>query len=817
MLRNYLTIALRNLRKYRFTSFINIFGLTVGLTCCLLILTYVINELSYDRFNPGADQIYRVNRVFNNADGAVNLTLSTVAPPFGPLLQHEFPDIQEYTRLLSNGKSTAIKYKEKLFVEKDAYFADERVFDFFPVRVVSGSVKTSLLEPNTVMLTPAAAKRYFGDENPMDKLIRVDNQIPCKVTGIYEPFPSNSHIHPDMMISFNTLRDTSIYGEKQLETNFGNNSFFTYLKFPKNYPVASIESRFPKFIDKVMPIPSGPNVTLPPGFKQSKFTSLYLQKLTDIHLYSHTDYEAEPNGDIKRVRIFSIIAIFILVIACINYMNLSSARSVLRAREIGVRKVVGARRKEIIAQFLSESVLITWLALLLAFLLTWLLIPYLNKLSGQTLSVNMLLNAKILIPLFFLPFAVGIISGIYPALFMSSFKPVKVLKGLVKTGGGTISFRQVLVVLQFGISIVLIIATTIVFQQLHYMQQAALGYNKDHIITLPYTSQLDGKFEAFRNTLLSNPNIKNAARSSRIPTGRLLDSQGATTFSGDSAQPVSGTLKMVATDVDFIPTYGIPMVAGRNFSRQYATDSNNYIINEAAVAMLGWGSADKAIGKDIRYGGTKGKIVGVVKDFHFESMHEQIIPLIFFMQPPGQNGYYGALTVKLSGGNVTATIQDIEKKWHSFLPETPFQYTFLDDNYEKLYATETQQGKLFTVFACIAILVACLGLFGLSAFIITQRIKEIGIRKVLGASTTEIVRVLSVDFLKLVFFAAVAAIPVAAYYMYSWLKDFAYHISMAWWVFLAAGVLAAAIALLTISFQAIKAAMANPVKSLRTE
>ncbi|HWB24249.1 MAG TPA: ABC transporter permease [Chitinophagaceae bacterium] len=816
MLRNYLTIALRNLRKYRFTSFINIFGLTVGLTCCLLILAYVVNELSYDRFNPEADQIYRVNRVFNNQDGKINLTLSTVAPPFGPLLQHEFPDIQEYTRLLSNG-TTAIKYNEKLFSEKDVYFADERVFDFFPVRVLTGSAKTGLIEPNTVMLTPAAAKRYFGDENPINKLVRIDNQVPCKVTGIYEPFPANSHLHPDMMISFNTLRDSTVYGEKQLQTNFGNNSFFTYLKFPKNYPVAQIEAQFPKFIDKVMPIPTGPNVTLPPGFKQSKFTSLYLQKLTDIHLYSHTDYEAEPNGDIKRVRMFSIIAIFILLIACINYMNLSSARSVLRAREIGVRKVVGARRKEIIAQFLSESVLITWVALALAFAITWLLLPYLNNLSGQKLSINLLLNSKLLTALLLLPFAVGIISGIYPALFMSSFKPVKVLKGLVKTGGGNVSFRQVLVVLQFGISIVLIIATTIVFQQLHYMQQAALGYDKDHIITMPYTSQLDGKFEAFRNTLLNNPNIKNAARSSRIPTGRLLDSQGATTFSGDSAQPVAGTIKMVSTDVDFIPTYGIAMAAGRNFSRQHATDSNNYIINESAVAMLGWGSADKAIGKDIRYGGTKGKIIGVVKDFHFESMHEQIIPLIFFMQPPGQNGYYGALSVKLSGSNVTATIQDIEKKWHTFLPETPFDYSFLDDKYAKLYATETQQGNLFTVFACIAIFIACLGLFGLSAFIITQRVKEIGIRKVLGASTTEIVRVLSVDFLKLVLVAAIIAVPAAAYYMQGWLKDFAYHINMAWWVFLSAGLLAAIIALATISFQAIKAALANPVKSLRTE
>lgn len=811
---NYLKIALRNLRKYRFTSFINIFGLTVGLTCCLLILSYVINELSYDKSNPKADQVYRVTRSFLNQDGQENLHLSSVAPPFGPLLQHEFPDIQKMTRLLSDGVA-AIKYKDKLFNERGIYFADENVFDFFPVALVKGNPKTALTDPNSLLLSEEMAAKYFGDEDPMNKLIKADNQPLCKVTGVYKAFPVNSHLHPDMLMSFSTLRDSTIYGEKQLATNFGNNAFYTYLMFPKNYPVANVEAHFPAFIDKVMPIPSGPGVVLPPGFKQSKFTKLYLQKFTDIHLRSHLDDEAEPPGDINRVYIFSAIALFILLIACINYMNLSTARSILRAREIGVRKVVGAQRKEIIMQFLSESVLITWMALILAFILTWVLMPYINKLSGQHLSINNLITPSIIVPVLLMPFAVGIISGIYPAIFMSSFKPIRVLKGLVKVGKSGVSFGQVLVVFQFAISIILIVATTIVFQQLRYMQTASLGYNREHIITMTMTSMPNSQFEIFRSNILRDANVKDMTRSSRIPTGRLLDSQGASVLSGDSTlKPVNAALKYILTDYNFIPTYGIEMAAGRNFSKDYATDSTNYIINETAVKMLGWASPEKAINQVLQYGGIKGRVIGVAKDFHFESMHQPIIPLLIGIP---NFTFGGNLSIKLSGNNIAGSIAAIKRQWEVMMPETPFQYTFFDERFANLYQSETQQSNLFTIFSFIAIFIACLGLFALSAFTITQRIKEIGIRKVLGASVTEIVKVLSVDFLKLVGISAIVALPVAAFVMNKWLQDFAYRIHMAWWVFLMAGVLAALIALLTISYQAIKAALSNPVKSLRTE
>jgi len=614
-----------------------------------------------------------------------------------------------------------------------------------------------------------------------------------------------------MLVSFNTLRDSTVYGEQNLRTNWGNNSFFTYIILPKGYNIQNMKARFPAFLDKHMTDEYGPN-------KPSKFTSLDLQKLTDIHLYSHTDYEAEPNGDISRVWIFGAIALFILLIACINYMNLSTARSALRAREIGIRKVIGARRKEIIFQFLSESVLLCWVAIIIAGVLTYVMLPWLNKVSGQQLSFDILLKWQVIIPLLITPFIVGILSGIYPSLFMSSFQPVKTLKGLFNAHGSSINFRKVLVVFQFGISIALIITTMIVFQQLRYMQQASLGYDKEHILTLPYYPALNDQYESFRNTLLRNSNIKDVGRSSRIPTGRLLDGQGAQAPGNDSMVPVKADIRYVAADYDFIPTYGVHIVAGRNFSRDYGTDTASFILNEAAVRAVGWKSPQEAVGKNFKYGGQMGHIVGVTNDFHFESLHQTIAPLILVMPTPAQAANsYGYLSIKISGGNIPSALATIKDTWQKFLPELPYQYTFLDENFAKLYEAEQRQGTIFIIFACLAIFIACLGLFGLSAFSITQRVKEIGVRKVLGANVSTIVALLSKDFLKLVLIAAIISFPIAWYAMHNWLQDFAYRINIQWWVFVVAGILAALIALITVSFQAIKAALANPVKSLRTE
>jgi putative ABC transport system permease protein len=806
MISNYFKIAWRNLMKYKFISIINLFGLTVGLTCCLLITTYIINEMSYDKYNKNVENIYRVTRSFNNSEGIVSLNLSTVSPPFGYYLPTDFPEIKKMTRILNNG-TTPLKYKDKLFNES-VYFADENLFDVFTLDVLQGNPKTALAGPFSVMLSEETAKRYFGNEDPMNKVLRANNQFDVKVTGIFKGFPSNSHIHPGMLVSFNTLKDPAVYGAENLRTNWGNNSFFTYLLLPEHYDANRMIAQFPAFVDRRMDHKDY-NGDLP-----SKYNKINLQRLSDIHLKSHTDYEAEPNGDISRVYIFSIIALFILIIACINYMNLSTARSALRAREIGIRKVIGARRKEIIFQFLSESVLISWTAILISFVLLYLTLPWLNKISNQVLSVGMLLKWQILVPILLTPFIVGILAGLYPALFMSSFQPIKTLKGFLKVGTGNISFRKVLVVAQFTISIVLIITTVIVFQQLRFMQETSLGYDKEHLITLPCYYDNNTTYESFRNELLQSPGIKNVSRSSRIPTGRLLDDMGASTLIGDSMRPVKADIKFVAADYDFVPTYGITVLAGRNFSRAFGTDTSNFILNEAAIRAIGWKSPEEAVGRNFKYGQNTGKVIGIINDFHFESLRQKIVPIVL-INPA--RPYFNNLSIKVSGKNIKEELATIEKKWTKYLPEFPFQFTFLNERFASLYESEQRQGTIFTVFACIAIFIASLGLFGLSAFAITQRIKEIGIRKVLGARVDSIVALLSGDFLKLVLIAAVIAFPLAWYAMTQWLQDFAYRIQIRWWVFALSAFLAIFVALITVSFHAIRAAIANPVNSLRAE
>ena len=569
-----------------------------------------------------------------------------------------------------------------------------------------------------------------------------------------------------------------------------------------------MEAAFPAFLNRHL----NHGGTVP----ASEWNRLAMRKLTDIHLYAHTDFEARENGDIKRVYIFSAIALFILLIACINYMNLSTARSVLRAREIGVRKTVGAGKAELMGQFLSESVLISWIAMVLAFMLAWISMPWLNKLSGQDLKIQDLLQLKIIIPLLLVPFVVGLVSGFYPALFLASFKPVKVLKGVLKVGSGSLSMRKAMVVFQFAISIILIICTVIVFEQLRYMQKKDLGFDREHIVTMNYTAGLADNYDAFRNELLVSGSIRDVGRSSRIPTGRLLDASGAQIRRGDTMAPAGAEIKNVRADFGFISTYGIKMVAGRNFLKENGLrDTSAFLINEAAVKALGISSPQEAVGKEFQYGNRKGELVGVYQDFHFESMHEKILPIALFM-PVNQNSY-GLLSLKITGNNIPGALEHMEKVWKKFLPETPFDYTFMDENFERLYETEQKQATIFTVFAFIAIFIACLGLFGLSAFTISQRIKEIGIRKVLGADISSIVGLLSKDFLKLVLVAAVLAFPVAWYAMSRWLEDFAYRTQIPWWSFVFAGLIASVIAFLTISFQAVKAAVANPVKNLRTE
>lgn len=811
MFKNYFKSAWRNILRNRLVSFINLFGITVGFTCCLLITCFVVNELSYDQFKH-VDNIYRVTRSFYTEKGVEYLHLASIAPAAGPLLKNDFPEIEKETRTLPLQGDLVLKYKNKMFNEQGSFFADSNFFSFFSVPVLEGNARTALAEPFSMMVTPEIAHKYFGSENPINKMVQVNGQFPVKITGIFQDFPANATLHPDILLSFSTLNDSSIYGRDKLATSWSNNAFFTYLMLPNAASAQQLEKQFPAFLDRHAHY-NGET----PGYVPSKYSRLYLQKLRDVHLYSHLADEIEPNGSITAVYIFSVIALFILLIACINYMNLATAKSLLRTKEIGVRKTLGARRKELIFQLLAESVILAYAALLIALLLTSLLIPWLNKVAGRNISFHILEQWKIVIPVLLLPLLAGFFSGIYPALFISSFNPVKALKGITKYGSKTIPVRKVLVVVQFTLSIILIIATAVVFSQMRFVLHSSLGFNKEHIITMSYNNTLDNKLPAFRETLLQDPNIKSLALSSRIPSGRLLDATGIDMATGNSSAPVTITCKYVMINKGFIPTYQIKLAAGRNFDPvQFPTDSNNLIINEAALRLFGWKNASEALGKDYTYNGVKGKVIGVVKNFHFESMFQEITPVMFALSSLNGNAF-NYISIKISGEHIQSSINKVRKTWNHFVPSAPFSYTFLDERFAKLYVAQQRQEVIFTIFACIAIFIACLGLFGLSAFTIAQRTKEIGIRKVLGASVGHIIKMLSKDFMKLIGLAALIALPAGWLCMHRWLQSFAYHIQVQWWLLLLAAILAACIALITIGVLALRAAMANPVEALRSE
>jgi putative ABC transport system permease protein len=809
MLRNYLTVALRNLAKHTGFSLINILGLTVGLSCFMLIALYIQDELSYDRYHTHADRIYRVTRDFRSPNGTVDLHLGHVAPPFGPLLQNDFPEVEKVARMLQ--ADYLVSYGDKAFNENDIFIAEPSIFEIFTIPVISGDPQRALAEPFSVMLSEKTARKYFGAEDPLGQLLKIDNQFTVKVTGVFASFPANAHMHPEFMVSFSTLNDDQVYGRENLRTNWGNNSFATYLLLPGNYRPENLEAQFPAFLDRHMGAMAREYAVPAP----STWTHLYLQKLTDIHLHSHLDSEIEANGDIRYVYILSAIALFILLLACINFMNLATARSASRAKEIGMRKVSGALRGHLISQFLAESVLITLFALVLAIGITQLALPFLNDFTDKELSFGYLTNGYLLLVLLGVAAVVGVLAGLYPALYLSSFVPARVLKGQLKVGSGNVFLRKTLVVFQFAISVILIVCTGLVFTQLRYIQDKELGFDKDRIIILPYISTLNNTYESFRNELTRQAGVQALGRSSRIPSGRLLDAMGSATVEmGDSIVPSSSVLKYLAVDHDFIPAYQMELLAGRNFSREFGTDdSTAFIINEAAMRMIGWPDAASAVDKQFSYGGRKGRLIGVLKDFHFESMHQQIVPMVL-MLPRNQFNY---LSVKLGGANLRESLAGVENVWNTYLPGRPFEYTFMDENFGKLYAAEQRQGTLFVTFSVLAIFIACLGLFGLASFNAVQRTKEIGIRKVLGASVSGIVLLLSREFTRLVLIANLVAWPVAWFAMDRWLQNFAYRVPMGPGMFILAGLIALLIALLTVSYQSIKAALTNPVQSLRSE
>ena len=816
MLQNYIKVALRSIFRNKLTAFINIAGLALAMMCSILIYLFVNDELHYDQYNSKADRTYRVTRNFLNREGVASLHLANVAPPIGPLVKNDFGEIEVMARAINYGLVIGQEENGELtknFSENFLFVVEPDIFKIFDIAVKSGDAATALTRPFTVMLSEKTARKFFADGNALGKRLRANNQFDLEVTGVYEDFPVQAHWHPEYMVSFSTLDDTNIYGRTNLETNWGNNSFGTYILLEEGTDPKKVETAFPEFLNKHFGAFAKANFGAPPDFLASKSTTLFLQKLTNIHLRSHLDDELEVNGNINNVYMMAVIGLFIVLIACFNFINLSTARATKRAKEVGMRKVVGAFKNQLIVQYLSESVMIAIFALILGLGFSKVSINWLNTFTGKSLSFSLMNDWPLLLGLIGFSIVVGILAGLYPALVLSGFKPALVLKGQQGSAKGNGLLRKSLVVAQFSISIVLLIATAITFQQLGYLNNRNLGYNKDQVVTLPYYDELSDSYESFYNELVKFSGIKILGRSSRIPTGRLLDSQGPPLImKGDSLVNSTVTTKYVTVDFDFFKTYDIGFAAGRDFSKEIPTDDTlAFIVNESAAKSYGWKDLNDAINKDFNYGGTTGKLIGIVKDFHFESLHQQIVPLVFYI------GNYNNISVKIAGTDMKQGMEHLERIWKEFLPKRPFSYTFLSDNYRKLYDDEQKQGQLFTIFSGLAIFIACLGLFGLATFNTLQRVKEIGIRKVLGASVPSILTLLSKEIVVLILLANLLAWPLAWFFMNKWLDSFAYHIDMDLAIYFLSAIAAILLALVTVSTQTIRAAMTNPSNTLRYE
>lgn len=806
MLQNYFKIAWRNLLRNRAFSAINIIGLAIGLASCMLISLYVLDELSFDRYNEKADQIVRV--IFKGTMQGGKINEPHVMPPTAQTLKADYPEVLEATRLRQAGAPTVI-IADKQYTGDYMAFVDSNFFQVFTLPLLKGDKRTALAEPNTLVLTKKISETYFGNQDPIGKVITFKgSKTSFKVTGLIDRVPENSHFHYEIFASMSSFEDSK-------SPSWMISEFFTYLVLQKGYDYKKLEAKLPQTVDKYM----GPQLKQAMGVTMAEFRKsgnnigLYLQPLTDIHLHSDFGYDLGNNGDIKYVYIFGAVAIIMLIIACINFMNLSTASASKRAREVGVRKVMGSQKKELIGQFLLESILLFSIALIFAIVIGIIALPLFNELSGKNLNMQFSQISSFLPQLLLFGLIIGIMAGSYPAFFLSSFKPISVLKGKVTTEKGSISLRSGLVVVQFFISITLIIGTTVVYKQLKYIQNKKLGYNKEQVLVLPDAWALGKNQNAFKQELLRDQRVVSISSSSYIPAGPSYNNNYMV-YPDDKNTQLVKTLRY-DVDASYIPTLGMEMAAGRNFSKDFGNDSSGVILNETAAAMLGWknNALDHSI-TNTNNEGNKGtfRVIGVVKDFHFKSMHEKITPLVMVLSKDA-----GTMIVKLQAKDVSGLLAQMERKWNEFKPEAPFSYSFLDERFNNTYQAEQKTGLILGIFAGLTIFVACLGLFGLATFTAQQRTKEIGVRKVLGASVGSIVVLLSSEFLKLVGIALVIASPAAWYIMTEWLQDFEYKISIEWSVFGLAGLLAVAVALLTISYQSIKTALIDPVKSIRME
>lgn len=804
MLKTYIKIAFRNLIRQRGTSTLNIFGLAIGIATCLVIMLYVYHEMSYDRYNEKADRIVRV--IFRGVMGGGEMKEANVMPPVARTLRADYPEVLDATRIQTSGEPM-VTYGDKTFKETNVVFADSNFFDVFTVPLVQGNPKTALLEPYSVVISREVAQRFFGEGDPVGKVLNFKSwNSSYKVTGVYDEIPSRSHFHFNMIASLSTNPDSK-------SDSWMTSSYFTYLVLPEGYDYKQLEAKLPVVIDKY----AGPQLQKAMGMSIGEFRKkgndigLFLQPLTDIHLKSDLTGDLASHGDISYVYIFTAVALFMLLIACINFMNLSTASASRRAREVGIRKVMGSLKSELVRQFLVESVLIACLSMVMAIGMAYLGIPVFNSLTGSELSIDLAASWWVIPVIPGLVVFVGVLAGSYPAFVLSSFKPVAVLKGVfnpaMKLG---FSFRSGLVVFQFFISGVLIVSTLVVHRQLSYIQNKKLGYNKEQLLVVQNTWQLGGNTESYRNELLKDPRVQQVSISSFLPAGN-------TNFNNFNIYPEGKVNEFVKTprhqvDYNYIKTMGIELAYGRDFSREFGSDSLATVINETAARALGW--ANNAVGQRVtgradNNGNTiTYQIIGVVKDFHFKSLHDAITPMMMVL------GGGGNMIVKTKTEDVAGLIAYAKDKWTA---ENPFSYTFMDERFNNTYRTEQRVANALNIFAGLTIFVACLGLFGLATFTAQQRTKEIGIRKVLGASVAGIVGLLSKDFVKLVCIAILLASPVAWYLASKWLENFAYRIELSWWMFVVAGIASVVIALVTVSFQAVKTSLMNPVRSLKVE
>lgn len=799
MLKNYFKTALRALLRQKFYSVINIAGLSIGISACILVGLYIKQDLSYDSYNKNAGQIFRIG--FSSTQTGTTQYSAQTPALLGPALKNISPEIKKITRIYFS-TNDLIEAGNNRFYESELAYADPAFFEMFTFKSISGNQNQFLKEPNTIVLTETSAKKYFGENNPLGQLLKINNEFIFKVVGVIEDVPANSHFKFDFLASYSSL-------DKQPEANYINQwgarfGSYTYILVQPGFNQSAFVKKNKDFFKTYANI-------------QNNDWQITVIPMPDIHLYSHLPDEIEENSSVARILIIGSIALFILLLACINFVNLATARASKRTTEIGIRKVLGAFRLQLIKQFLSESILLAFISLLLSFAALFILKPFLSTLAGMEIEYNI---AENWVSLFFIVsgvLLVGILAGLYPALFLSSYQPVKAIKGSSSFGSGKTGaahLRKGLVVLQFTISVILISSTLIANLQLGFMQNYNMGFNKNHIITIPAHQRIGNKYETIKNELRRIPGVIDAVAGVGAPVNdNCFETEckpgGVTSREGFEIQVHS-------VDYDYMKMFGVKLVAGRFFSKDYSTDfPGAMVINEKMAENLGFKNSQDALGKNyfISLNGYKPQIIGVIKDFNSKSLHNEIMPQVFMINPR----WFSEFDVKVNSENIASTISDLKKVMISFYPDYPFEFHFLDETIDKLYNSEAKYSEIITAFSAIALFIACLGLLGLTSYITERRKKEIGIRKVHGASIGNIISKISGEFAVLILLSNIVAWPVAYYFLNKWLQDFAYRIEINLWVFMVSGGIVLMVAIAAISYQAIKAATANPIESLRYE